>query len=260
MNVACRQVRARLTLVCQWFLLALATAGAVRAEERAYKVRPSDTLFGIARAHGLTLSELTVRNGLDRDRPLYAGQILIIPDNSADVPGPTAKTASPALGSSLQRAINRAPVSPGRWKYIVIHHSGVDEGSLKSIDRYHREERHMENGLAYHFLIGNGNGMGDGEIAVGNRWKEQLDGGHLRSEEQNKIALGICLVGNFDNHRPSEKQMRSLENLIRALMQRCKLGPSAVKTHQQINIVKTECPGSRFPTSSFLERLKKPGK
>ena len=174
---------------------------------------------------------------------------MIIPDKTPD--------AQP-LGPSIQRAIDKAKVSPGRWKYIVIHHSGMDEGNLKSIDRYHREERHMEHGLAYHFLIGNGNGMDDGEIAVGNRWKEQLDGGHLRSEEQNKIALGICLIGNFDKTKPTEKQLRSLENLIRALMKRCKLTAGAVKTHQQINIVFTRCPGSKFPTRSFLAKLKKP--
>jgi len=32
---------------------------------------------------------------------------------------------------------------------------------------------------------------------------QQLDGGHLASEAQNKIALGICLVGNFDERRPT---------------------------------------------------------
>lgn len=116
----------------------------------------------------------------------------------------------------------------------------------------------MENGLAYHFLIGNGNGMGDGEIAIGNRWKGQLDGGHLRSESQNKTALGICLIGNFDKTKPTEKQLRSLENLVRALMNRCALPASALKTHQQINIVHTRCPGSKFPERTFLANLKKP--
>ena len=114
----------------------------------------------------------------------------------------------------------------------------------------------MENGLAYHFVIGNGSGMRDGEIQPSERWREQLDGGHLRSEEQNKIALGICLVGNFDDHKPTEKQMQSLNALVRALMKRCNVPASRVKTHQQINIVRTECPGSKFPSKSFLGSLR----
>ncbi len=147
-------------------------------------------------------------------------------------------------------------MTPHRWKYIVIHHSGLDEGTLKGIDRYHREARHMENGLAYHFLIGNGHGLGDGDIAVGNRWKQQLAGGHLHSEAQNQVALGICLIGNFDNTKPTEKQLLSLEALLRALMKRCQLTTAAVKTHQQVNVVNTKCPGSKFPTRKFLSGLK----
>src|ERR1035437_6352493 len=108
---------------------------------------------------------------------------------------------------------------------------------MKGMDRYHHDVRHMENGLAYDFVIGNGSGMEDGEVAVSKRWTLQLDGGHLASEAQNKIALGICLVGNFDEHQPTRKELDSLRALVQALMARCNLTPSAVKTHQQINIV-----------------------
>ena len=163
-----------------------------------------------------------------------------------------------SLPHSIQRAIALAPVRAGRWQYIVIHHSGVDTGTVKAMDRYHRDVRHMENGLAYDFVIGNGSGMGDGEIAVGRRWTLQLDGGHLASEAQNKIALGICLVGNFDDHPPTRKEMESLRALVVALMARCDLTARAVKTHQQINIVHTRCPGTKFPTKSFLDSLPSP--
>lgn len=238
----------------------LATALAAVAQEPTYVVKHSDTLFGIARRFEVSPGQLADRNGITRATQVYVGQSLIIPTKTVPPANPNSKNLPAPGNASAQRAIDKAHVAPHRWKYIVIHHSGMDEGTLKSIDRYHREERHMENGLAYHFLIGNGNGMGDGEIAVGNRWKEQLDGGHLRSEEQNKIAIGICLIGNFDHTKPTEKQLRSLESLIRSLMRRCDLSASAVKTHQQINIVRTECPGSKFPTRSFLAKLKQPAK
>lgn len=231
---------------------------AAQGQEQTYVVKRNDTLFGIARQHGLPVSQLADRNGISRNTQVYVGQRLIVSASSPARAKPEIKPASSPLSPSVQKAVASAPVSPRRWKYIVIHHSGAEEGSLKSIDRYHREERHMENGLAYHFLIGNGNGMGDGEIAVGNRWKEQLDGGHLRSESQNKTALGICLIGNFDKTQPTEKQLRSLENLVRALMKRCALSASSVKTHQQINVVHTRCPGSKFSSRSFLANLKKP--
>jgi hypothetical protein len=237
-------------LQCGLVLAALLVAVAAPGRELTYVVKARDTLSGIAQRHGISVRQLAARNRLDRELPLHVGQRLIIP-------GSVAATPPVELSAVVKRAIATAPVPPRRWRMIVIHHSAMDEGSLKTLDRYHREQRRMENGLAYHFLIGNGNGMGDGEIAVGNRWKKQLDGGHLRSEDQNKIALGICLIGNFDQHPPTAKQLRSLEALTRALLTRCRLDASAVKTHHQINVVPTECPGSKFPTRAFLDRLKR---
>lgn len=232
-------------------LLALTVAVTSPGREQSYVVKPHDTLYDLARKHGITVTQLADRNRIGRDSHLYVGQRLVIPDRAESEP-------APVLSSTVRKAIANARVAPGRWKYIVIHHAAVDEGNLKSLDRYHREERHMENGLAYHFLIGNGNGMKDGEVAVGNRWKKQLDGGHLHSLAQNRVALGICLIGNFDKHAPSAKQLRSLEGLVEALMARCKLDAGDVKTHQQINVVNTRCPGSKFPTRSFIAGLKSP--
>ncbi len=253
-----RPIHGFVNQLCRWAgVLCLTAALATTGQEQTYVVRRSDTLYGVARQFGVAPGTLADRNGISRTMQVYVGQNLIIPGTAAPVAAAGAKGPSSSLSASVQRTIESAPVAPHRWKYIVIHHSGTDEGTLKSLDRYHREERHMENGLAYHFLIGNGHGMGDGEIAVGNRWREQLDGGHLRSEEQNKIALGVCLIGNFDNTRPTEKQLRSLEYLIRALLKRCELPVRAVKTHHQINIVRTECPGKKFPEQAFLTRLKK---
>jgi hypothetical protein len=223
-------------------------------------VKRGDTVYSIARQHGIPPAVLAERNGLSRSFHVYVGQRLIIPAQSTvQAPAPQARAvAHLSLPYSVKRAIALAPVRPGRWQYIVVHHSGVDTGTVKGMDHYHRDVRHMENGLAYDFVIGNGSGMGDGEVAVGRRWTLQLDGGHLASEAQNKIALGICLVGNFDEHPPTQKEMESLRALVVALMARCDLTPRAVRTHQQINIVRTRCPGSRFPTQTFLDSLPGP--
>jgi LysM repeat protein len=245
-----------------WAVVAPITA---LAAEEAYTVKRGDTIYGIARSYCIPPTVLAERNGLSRSFHIYAGQRLIIPVGATvrQTPSPaeaSARNTPQALPRSIQRAIDKAPVRPGRWQYIVIHHSGVDTGTVKAMDQYHREVRHMENGLAYDFVIGNGSGMGDGEIAVGRRWTQQLDGGHLASEAQNKVAIGICLVGNFDEHRPTSREMDSLRALVEALMVRCKLTPRAVKTHHQINIVPTHCPGAKFPTQSFLDSLQSPGR
>jgi N-acetyl-anhydromuramyl-L-alanine amidase AmpD len=211
-------------------------------------VKKNDTLSLIARVSGVELQDLANANGISLKDPIYPGQRLKVPS------GPVAAPV-PDLPSSVQRAIDRAPVRRGRWKYIVVHHSATSAGSAKGMDEYHRTRRHMENGLAYHFVIGNGRGMKDGEVYVGNRWTRQLHGGHLSLDSLNEVSIGICLVGNFNQSKPTRKQIDALEALLESLMKRCGLKAGAVQTHKQIQPKHTECPGKRFDLKLVKARL-----
>lgn len=227
-----------------------------------HKVRSGETLSSIADKYHITVADVKALNPGINPRKLSVGQEIIVPTSGEipEPPPPEPKKADPrrTLPSSVTQAIDSAKVKKNRWKHIVIHHSATKEGSGKGMDRYHREDRHMENGLAYHFVIGNGNGMGDGEIFVGRRWKEQLDGGHLASLQLNEVSLGICLVGDFQKTVPTTRQLNALEALIRALQDRTRLGDSAVTTHKLIHPKHTHCPGKRFPIDEFKKRLAEP--
>ncbi len=153
------------------------------------------------------------------------------------------------LSSSVLDEIDRAKVRGGRWKYIVVHNSGTRQGNAKIFDYYHLHTRHMPNGLAYHFVIGNGTSTGDGEIEVGSRWKRQINGGHVHSDYLNNIALGICLVGDYNRDVPTRAQYAALDELITYLRKRVGRVDrrlSIVKAHREINPVPTDCPGNRF--------------
>ena len=156
------------------------------------------------------------------------------------------------LSRSIRAEIDRPQVLRGRWRYIVVHNSGTRQGNARAFDYYHRNVRHMVNGLAYHFVIGNGTSSGDGEIEIGDRWRRQIQGGHVHSDYLNNIAIGICLVGDFNRDEPTAHQLAALEELIRYLRQR--VGRidhkwSVVKAHREINPPRwpTDCPGDRFP-------------
>ena len=145
--------------------------------------------------------------------------------------------------------IDHARVRGGRWKYIVVHNSGTRQGNARIFDYYHLHTRHMPNGLAYHFVIGNGTSTGDGEIEVGSRWKRQINGGHVHSDYLNNIALGICLVGDYNRDVPTRAQYAALDELITYLRKRVGRVDrrlSIVKAHREINPVPTDCPGNRF--------------
>jgi hypothetical protein len=151
---------------------------------------------------------------------------------------------------AIRRAIDRAHVRRGRWKYIVVHNSGTRAGNAHIFDIYHRRVRHMVNGLAYHFVIGNGRNSGNGQIEIGHRWTAQLNGGHVASDYLNDIALGICLVGDYNRDVPTKAQLVALNELISYL--RYRLGSiqghsSIVKAHKEINPRPTDCPGRNFP-------------
>ena len=156
------------------------------------------------------------------------------------------------LTPAVRKAIDRAPVASHRWRYIVVHNSGTRQGNAKAFEYYHQHVRKMPNGLAYHFVIGNGTSSGDGQIEIGNRWVRQINGGHVHSDYLNSIALGICLVGDCNRDEPTARQKEALDELIRYL--RTRVGKTdrrwaVVKAHKDINPPRwpTDCPGDKFP-------------
>ena len=163
------------------------------------------------------------------------------------------------LTPAVRKAIDQAQVQRGRWKYIVIHNSGTRQGNARIFDVYHRRVRKMQNGLAYHFVIGNGSSSGKGEIETGDRWTRQINGGHVASDYLNNIALGICLVGDFNRDKPGREQLDALDELIAYL--RSRVGKSGgksavVKGHKEINPKPTDCPGDRFDLGWLRQRFR----
>jgi N-acetylmuramoyl-L-alanine amidase len=160
------------------------------------------------------------------------------------------------LSRSVVDAIRRAPVKRRRWQFIVVHNSGTRQGNARVFDYYHRHVRRMQNGLAYHFVIGNGTSTGNGQVEVGDRWRRQINGGHVHSDYLNNISLGICLVGDFNRGQPTRAQLDACEELIRYLRERCgktDRGTIPVRPHREMNPPRwpTDCPGDDFPYSWF---------
>lgn len=230
-----------------------ATPAPAAGANHTHVVKSGETLSDIAKGAGVATDQLAAANRITDPRALQAGQTLVLPAAPAGTPGAPARSAAAyPLPSSLRKVLDAQKVVPGKWRYIVVHHSATSMGSARGMELYHRNIRHMENGLAYHFVIGNGNGQGDGEITIGSRWRRQIKGGHLFSDRLNEISIGICLVGNFEMNRPTKKQLASLYALVNYLQDRCRTPADAVKTHRQINPRPTSCPGRYFPTQSLL--------
>lgn len=225
------------------------------------KIQKGDTLSKISRQHGVSLKDLRRWNRLNGS-PLQIGQTLRL--SAPLTAAPLAKPTAPALTLPTPPKISFvAPVrkqidSPRgrlrRWEYIVVHHSGTGGGNARIFDAYHKE-RGMENGMAYHFVIGNGSDSGDGQIEVGSRWTRQIQGGHVASDSLNEIAIGICLVGDFSHHQPDPRQKAALIELVRFLRQLQSSPRLKFRLHREINTKPTECPGKLFPSAKLHEIL-----
>ncbi len=139
------------------------------------------------------------------------------------------------------------------WKHIVLHHSASAHGNALEFHRFHKNERGWD-GLAYHFVIGNGTGSGDGEIEVGYRWTDQIHGAHAGNPEYNQYGIGICLVGNFEETAPTPAQRESLRALLRWLMERCEIPSTEIVRHKDVR-EGTECPGKNFPFEEIVREV-----
>lgn len=161
-----------------------------------------------------------------------------------------------AAGPASMEAIfqTRRPVDAGKWRAIVIHHSGSLYGTPASIEAQHRAMN--LDGLGYHFVVGNGAGLSDGEVHVGYRWLDQFPGAHAagpKGDWYNRNSIGICLVGDGRRSAFTPEQMHRLTQLVSSLCERLDIPADQVFLHSDLTQV--EDPGRLFPEAAFREQL-----
>ena len=111
---------------------------------------------------------------------------------------------------------------PNRWRYIVIHHSAGNYGTIEFLQQVHRERQAGDpiDAIPYHYVIGNGNGLAMGEVASDWRQKYNIWGTHVsgRNTDHNLRGIGICLIGNLEKHPIPSEQYQALLILTKRLM------------------------------------------
>lgn len=148
----------------------------------------------------------------------------------------------------------RTQIDSKRWQAIVIHHSGSNYGTPASIEAEHRSMN--LDGMGFHFVIGNGSGLEDGEVNVGYRWLDQVAGAHVAGKNGdwfNASSIGICLVGDGNRQPPSERQMWRLNQLVSALADKLHIPQDHIYLHS--DIAQAGDPGRFFPEAAFRSQL-----
>jgi len=203
-----------------------------------HEVGPGETVWRISKMYDVPIQDIAMVNNLADITQLEKGQKLIIP-NAAPI-----QSILPLYPSTM-------------WKYIIIHHSATDEGKALSFDYVHSHKR-LWKGLGYHFVIDNGSSnTKNGHIEISPRWLHQEYGAHCKADEMNYKAIGICLVGNFNEERVSPEQLDSLVFLAKELKKYYNIPDSNILGHGQVRGAATDCPGKNFPWAAFRSRLRR---
>jgi LysM repeat protein len=96
------------------------------AETREYTVSKGDTLSGIARKEGVSLSAILSANGLSKSSTIYVGQKLLIPDTS----GQAAETVS----SGMEHSGKEVVVARGDTLSSIAARTGASVKALKALN------------------------------------------------------------------------------------------------------------------------------
>jgi N-acetyl-anhydromuramyl-L-alanine amidase AmpD len=167
----------------------------------------------------------------------------------------SARTKGAPDKKTVPSTMSKAEKPEASWRYVVIHHSGTTRGNVQSIHQEHRQRRDADGnhwlGIAYHFVIGNGEGMADGAVEATFRWSEQIHGAHAGNSLVNARGIGICLIGDFEKQPPTKAQLRSVTELVQELAAKYQIPRSGLIGHSSVRA--TACPGRLFP----LERIRK---
>ncbi|GIW73653.1 MAG: hypothetical protein KatS3mg103_0175 [Phycisphaerales bacterium] len=115
-------------------------------------------------------------------------------------------------------------------------------------------------GLGYHFVIGNGRGMADGELHVAERWLRQLPGAHVAGPQSlayNRDSIGVCLVGDGRLEAFGRAQMDRLVAAVATLARELDIPMDRIVLHEDVSGVVD--PGPYFPRERFYQRLAEAG-
>lgn len=209
--------------------------GAMR-QDVYHVVGPYETLWRISKMYDVPMADIARANNMQNIQQLEMGQKLLIPD------------AMP-----IKPIVYLYPSH--KWKYIIIHHSATDEGN--SLNFYFSHRSRGWDTVGYDFVIDNGSqDKEDGQIEAAPRWIKQLDGAHCKADGMNTRGIGICLVGDFNVAKPSQKQLNSLVYLVNLLRDYYNIPDANILGHGMVKGAKTDCPGKIFPWDEFRSKLR----
>ena len=130
--------------------------------------------------------------------------------------------------------------------HIVLHHTGAEEKDARQV-----REAHLRRGfrdVGYNYIIER-----NGLVVTGRSL--DLPGAHCKAAEMNFKSVGVALIGNLENHPPTDSQQNSLVGLVKSIQQQHRIETGKILPHGAVPGASTLCPGRYFPYDLLLQRL-----
>jgi hypothetical protein len=123
---------------------------------------------------------------------------------------------------------------------ITVHHSAIPAGHIRSkaesvrmlenIRRNHLAQQWAD--IGYHYIIDPSGRIWEGRPV-------QYQGAHVKLN--NEHNLGVMLLGNFEEERPTSAALAALDTFVSDRMRTYRIPITRIYTHQEI--MATACPG-----------------
>lgn len=194
--------------------------------------------------------------------PRTHGQPTILPPPSQPARTAPVPTSTQAMGPlqaiPRSRWAKAAPIAGrlnplGSVERITVHHEGStpvwfsDVGSTAErldLIRKNHLERLRAGDIGYHFVIDR-----SGRLWQGRDLRYQ--GAHVK--DHNEHNIGVMVLGNFDEQRPTDQQLVTLRDTVGRLMRYYDVPLREVYTHRELN--PTTCPGGSLQAQvNYLRR------
>ena len=138
-------------------------------------------------------------------------------------------------------------------EFIILHHSLTKDGAAanwNAIRKYHMDTLKWS-AIGYHYGIER---IRESlEILKGRMHEEP--GAHCKQQNMNTRSLGICNIGNFDNHVPSEARWLLTLKLVKSLMKQYNIPIVNVQKHHEFAPYKSCC-GLLWDMGKFRAELR----
>ena len=132
------------------------------------------------------------------------------------------------------------------WKYIIIHHTAANEKDTAQVRAYHLSKGWID--IGYNYVVEKSGKIVEGRSLL-------MAGAHCDADGMNKKAVGISVIGNYDEVMIKSMQYNSLLLITRQIMNYFKIPISNVLGHREVKGSDTACPGKYFNMQDFRLNL-----